>query len=359
MSSNLKIETDKLADNRKLSANTAKTTTFHGVGRHQVGLAYLPQPDFLNFKLPTTHIALITNEGTAFTAETQKALEKQGNKVVVLNLHQVVKNPVQSNGITLTANTDEAIATALQTIEQQYGKVGTFIHLHPQLTFQNGNFAQHFQTEKAIVKTVFLLAKHLQQSLNELGKQQRANFLTISQMDGHLGQGERGNVSVLAGGLRGLVKSLNLEWSSVFCRAVDVEYELPTEQKSNQVIAELHDADVSIIETAFSKAGRKTIIATPVEVKENQAIQTTVTKDSVFLVSGGAKGVTATCVKEIAKTFGCKFILLGRSSNDFEISGSIITLKIFILAKIVFILHQQKSCYEKITLLYCLTIRHN
>jgi len=73
------------------------------------------------------------------------------------------------------------------------------------------------------------------------------------------------------------------------------------------------------METAFSKNGRKTIIATPVEVLENQEIKTTVTKDSVFLVSGGAKGVTATCVKEIAKTFGCKFILLGRSSNDFEI----------------------------------------
>ncbi len=301
------------------ATNSIKTSTFHGVGRHQVSLQYLPQPDYLNFKLPATHIALITNEGTALTLETLKALEQKGNRVVVLNLPGVVKNPIPEKSIALTENTDEAIAAALQTIEQQYGKVGTFIHLHPHLTFQNGNFAQHFQTEKAIVKTVFLLAKHLQRPLNELGKQQRANFLTVSQMDGHLGQGKRGDVSVLAGGLRGLVKSLNLEWSSVFCRAVDIAYELPTEQKSNQVIAELHDADVSIMETAFSKAGRKTIIATPVEVKENQAIKTTVTKDSVFLVSGGAKGVTATCVKEIAKTFGCKFILLGRSSNDFEI----------------------------------------
>jgi len=142
----------------------AKTTTFHGVGRHQVSLQYLPQPDFLNFKLPSTHIALITNDGTALTSETLKALEEQGNRVVVLNLHVhgVVKNPMQEKAISLTANTDEAITTALKNIEQQHGKVGTFIHLHPHLTFQNGNFAQHFQIEKAIVKTVFLLAKHLQ-----------------------------------------------------------------------------------------------------------------------------------------------------------------------------------------------------
>ncbi len=37
---------------------------------------------------------------------------------------------------------------------------------------------------------------------------------------------------------------------------------------------------------------------------------------SVFLVSGGAKGVTAECVIRLAKQYRCKFILLGRSSID-------------------------------------------
>ncbi|MEM1123740.1 MAG: SDR family NAD(P)-dependent oxidoreductase, partial [Bacteroidota bacterium] len=312
----------KVGDTFKVSPTLdapTKVTTFHGVGRHQVGLKYLPNPDYLDFTLPTTHIALVTNEGTDFTTRTVENLTAKGNKVVVLNLPQITGNPIVKDAIRLSATTDQAIADVLQIIEQQYGQVGTFIHLHPQLTFQNGNFAQHFSTEKAILKTVFLLAKHLQQPLTELGQQQRANFLTISQMDGQLGQGKRGNVSVLAGGFRGLVKSLNLEWSSVFCRAVDLQPELSAAQKSEQVIAELHDADVSIMETAFSEEGRKTIIATPVKVEENREIKTTITKDSVFLVSGGAKGVTATCVKEIAKTFGCKFILLGRSSNDFEL----------------------------------------
>ena len=205
----------------------------------------------------------------------------------------------------------------MQSIEQQYGKVGTFIHLHPHLEFSGGNFAQHFQTERVILQDVFLLAKHLQAPLTELGNAQRANFLTISQMDGQLGLGKRGNVSVMAGGLRGLVKSLNLEWSSVYCRSVDLQPELLATTKAAQIIAELHDADVSIMETGFTETGRVTTQAIPVVVKENQTIKTTITKDSVFLVSGGAKGVTATCVLEMAKTFQCKFILLGRSSNDY------------------------------------------
>ena len=39
----------------------------------------------------------------------------------------------------------------------------------------------------------------------------------------------------------------------------------------------------------------------------------------LFLVAGGGRGVTATCIKERNKSFKSKFILLGRSSLDFEL----------------------------------------
>ncbi len=39
----------------------------------------------------------------------------------------------------------------------------------------------------------------------------------------------------------------------------------------------------------------------------------TITQASVFVVSGGAKGITARCVEQIAAVYKCKFILLGRS----------------------------------------------
>lgn len=48
--------------------------------------------------------------------------------------------------------------------------------------------------------------------------------------------------------------------------------------------------------------------------------------DSVVLVSGGARGITAQCVIKLAEARGCKFILLGRSSEvmpavGFEVNG--------------------------------------
>lgn len=53
---------------------------------------------------------------------------------------------------------------------------------------------------------------------------------------------------------------------------------------------------------------------------------TLVDQNSVVLVSGGARGITASCVVKLAEKTHCKFILLGRSSADipaigFEVEG--------------------------------------
>jgi NAD(P)-dependent dehydrogenase (short-subunit alcohol dehydrogenase family) len=288
------------------------------VERSEVGLKYLPQPDYLEFTLPNTHITLVTNEGSDLTSKVVSQLEAEGNKVVVLNLPNQASK-ISTNGIDLGSHSDEAVKNALEKIRTQYGEVGSFIHLHPHFEFQNGNFVQHFPAERQVVKTLFFLAKHLQKPLNDLGQAQRANFLTVTRMDGKLGQGKRGNVSVVGGGITGLVKCLSLEWSPVFCRAVDIQPELSSDVTAKQVIAELHDPNVRNMEVAFSEEGRATTSVTKIQLTENQSITTNVTKDSVFLVSGGAKGVTATCVIEMAKAFQCKFILLGRSDFSYEV----------------------------------------
>lgn len=272
----------------------------------------------MEFTIPDTHITLVTNDGSELTSRVVDLLRAKGEKVVILNLPNG-ERPSSLNALTLTANSDEAVEKAIQEIHSKYGKIGSFIHLHPHFEFENGNFTQHFNAEKEVVKTVFFLSKHLHKDLNELGQTQRANFLTVTRMDGKLGQGKRGNVSVIGGGITGLVKSLNLEWSPVFCRALDIQPELSLSKIAEHIIKELHDPTVNIVEVAFSSDGRKTTSANPVLVEENQTIKTKVTNDSVFLVSGGARGVTANCVIEMAKAFRCKFILLGRSNYNFVV----------------------------------------
>ena len=287
--------------------------------RFEVGLKYLPQPDLLEFTMPTSHLVVVTNDGSELTPQVVSALRRKGNQIVVINFSGIA-NPISGDQVvSLPDATDKAVGTAIQEIQSKYGKIGSFIHLHPHFEFTRGHFTQHFTAEKAILKALFFIAKHVQPNLNELGINQRANFLTCTRMDGQLGQGKRGNTSVIGGGITGLVKCLNLEWSPVFCRAVDIQPELDTNQIVSQLMAEYHDANVSIVEVAYSEAGRKTTVAKPTEILEHQKISTSVTNESLFLVSGGGRGVTASCVIEMAKTFKCKFILLGRSDIDFDI----------------------------------------
>ncbi|MEL6925818.1 MAG: beta-ketoacyl synthase, partial [Bacteroidota bacterium] len=287
--------------------------------RKEVGLSYLPTPDFLEFRLPPGYIALVTNEGTALTSAVCKALQAQGNEVVVLNLHPSLKVQTGLPAISLRDNSVNAVESAIAQLEQQHGKVGSFIHLHPHLEFVKPNFAQHFEIEKHLLQSVFLLAKVLKPALNELAEFNRANFLTVSRLDGQLGLGKRGNISILGGGLPGLVKSLHQEWPQVFCRAVDLQPELYTDRLAELIIAELHDANTTITEVGVNEKGRSTIRARGATNEPSNQFTARVNADSVFLVSGGARGVTATCVIEMAKTFQCKFILLGRSNNTFTI----------------------------------------
>lgn len=293
------------------------TSSFHGVARKEVILDYLPRPDFLQNQLPDTHLVLVTNDGSDLTAQVVQQLKAQEHQVVVLNLAGITSSYTGTQ-VQVASNTDAAIAEAVQQVQAQHGQIGNFIHLHPHFTFQGGNFTQHFQQERELLKAVFLLAKHLQVPLNSLGEsgQARAAFMTITRLDGQLGMGKRSNTSIVGGGLNGLVKCLNLEWSSVYCRAVDIAPELSAVSIAEHIVAELHDPNRIVAETAVHNSGRYTLAAKAVAVEEGAEIETSVTEDSVFLVSGGARGVTANCVIELAKTFQCKFILLGRSDND-------------------------------------------
>ncbi len=295
-----------------------------GVQRATVQLGYLPQADYLETTFPSTHTTVVVDEGTELTAKVVAALLKEDRKVAVLSLPNSIlaaksKLPTGTKRFTLEETSDANIQSTLQNIVKAQGEIGAFIHLHPHLRFSGGNFAQHFATEKAIVKTVFFAAKHIANSLQALGKTyHRASFLTVTQLDGALGTQNDGKTSIVGGGLFGMTKSLNIEWSSVFCRAIDLSPNFEADVAAKMVMGEMHDPDSTIVEVCHNSNGRFTLTTQATEIPSNNDLATEITKDSVFLVSGGAKGVTATCVKKLAELHQCKFILLGRSSVEGE-----------------------------------------
>lgn len=238
----------------------------HNIQRHLVKLRSLPQPDYLDFTLLEGHIGLITDDGSLTTYKLAESLIEKGWKVVVISfpqslIAQQAPLPTGVTRVTLANLSEEHLQQQLQAIASHCGAIGAFIHLHPIFVGNHTGSISYNESEKAIVKHVFLMAKHLKPSLNEAAKHGRSCFCTVAHLDGAFGLEYKVNFGAIGAGLFGLTKTLRWEWPKVFTRAIDLSPRLDAKQSVQNIIAELHDPNLYISEIGYGSQGRVTIIA--------------------------------------------------------------------------------------------------
>lgn len=238
----------------------------HTIQRHPVKLRSLPQPDYLDFTLPEGHIGLITDDGSLTTYKLTESLIEKGWKVVVISfpqslIAQQAPLPTGVTRVTLANLSEEHLQQQLQAIASHCGAIGAFIHLHPMFVGNHTGSISYNESEKAIVKHVFLMAKHLKPSLNEAAKHGRSCFCTVAHLDGAFGLEYKVNFGAIGAGLFGLTKTLRWEWPKVFTRAIDLSPRLDAKQSVQNIIAELHDPNLYISEVGYGSQGRVTLIA--------------------------------------------------------------------------------------------------
>ncbi|MBW4433620.1 MAG: SDR family NAD(P)-dependent oxidoreductase [Pelatocladus maniniholoensis HA4357-MV3] len=315
----------------------------HNILRSSVHLKFLPEPDILDFSLPEKYIALLTDDGTPMTSELALALLQGDWKVVVLSFPKTLiadqlPLPEGINRVVLANLSEEHLQHQLEAIASQYGQIAAFIHLNPDSHDDTSNHVRYLETEKALLRHVFLIAKHLKTSLNQAASQGCSCFLSVARLDGQFGLGCKTNFGAISSGLFGLTKSLNQEWETVFCRAIDLSPDINTQTSVQYILNELHDPNRLIAEVGYSSQGRTTLVCkperwghgghgghggygdtedifSPLSVSSSHSLNP---QSQVFLVSGGARGITAECVIKLAQCYQCKFILLGRSPVDPE-----------------------------------------
>ncbi|MBW4554946.1 MAG: SDR family NAD(P)-dependent oxidoreductase [Trichormus sp. ATA11-4-KO1] len=294
------------------------------IRRSLIRLKFLPEPDILDFTLPAQHIALLTDDGTLTTTKLAETLIKCGWKIVVLSfppslIGQQSPLPGDINRVVLADLSEEHLQQQLAAIATEYGAIAAFIHLNPPSIEETSHGVCFLESEKAILRHVFLLAKYLKESLNQAANQGRSCFLTVARLDGEFGLGQKTNFGTISSGLFGLTKTLNQEWEPVFCRALDLSPDLDAQTSVQHILAELHDPNKLVVEVGYSSQGRTTLVCEP-ELGEIFSFQSSIPhpQSQVFLVSGGAKGITAECVIKLAQRYQCKFILLGRSAAEPE-----------------------------------------
>ncbi len=200
------------------------------------------------------------------------------------------------------------LSDTLHSIENQHGALRGLFYVHPQLS----PAANLEDLSQKLLYQVFLLAKQLKPRLHNESDGSRNHFMTIVRIDGKLGY-ENPGTDCSTGGLPGLVKTLQKEWPGVFCRFLDIGPNRPVEESVEKVMAELNDPDMRLSEVGRYRDDRCTVIGSKWKPEKGSQHQVQISKEDVFLVSGGARGVTAECIISLAEKVPARFILAGRT----------------------------------------------
>ncbi len=171
------------------------------------------------------------------------------------------------------------------------------------------------QVAKDFLKSAFCLAQKNAPYLIASGSEKGAFLATIS----FLGGGFAFNTPLFSsnpiyGGLAGLVKTADLEWKKVLCRALDMP-------DSIERCIEMAEAAVSLMMTQgaieMGLDGDNCNIPM-LETRDTLEGVVNLGPEDVVIMTGGAKGVTAECAVQLAHTCSPNIILVGRSVEPFQ-----------------------------------------
>ena len=127
-----------------------------------------------------------------------------------------------------------------------------------------------------------------------------AKLIYVATMGGQLGRGGYG-------GPAGLIKTVAAEWPDVRARLVDLD---STDDAAAMIHRELH-ADDHHVEIGYVGGVRSSLEVVPAEISAIEHID--LDADSVVLITGGARGITAKVAVALARRYGCRIELVGRS----------------------------------------------
>jgi len=255
-------------------------------------------------------VCIVTDDGSDVSKILIQRMKKLGWRVKVATFDDIAgigfkSNEQESDRIFLK---DIAAAkVAVESIHNRYGGIDAFIYIHP--VFDNREGDDFFsQPTEYLVKQLFLMAGVLKQPLLDSGKLERPAWVTVNRLDGQFGYGDAKIADPLQGSVFGLVKTLAQEWPNVHCKALDISPKLAINDAVEAILLEMQNFD-GVTECGYCHQGRFTVETHFLHGEEVYAL----TEKSVLMVSGGARGVTASCLLALAKNVKCRFILIGRT----------------------------------------------
>jgi NAD(P)-dependent dehydrogenase (short-subunit alcohol dehydrogenase family) len=158
-----------------------------------------------------------------------------------------------------------------------------------------------------IDKSLFLMLKAFSSAMVEA-----AHVLAASALGGAFGRGAPATADLrLQGGAVGMLKSLREERPDLRVKAIDLDPAMPAEAMVTALMSEL-ELDGGRQEVGFP-GGQRTVFQTVPGTADIDSARSGALNDIVVLATGGARGITAEVLRELARP-GNTLVLTGRSA---------------------------------------------
>ena len=172
------------------------------------------------------------------------------------------------------------------------------------------------QPEYGGLPALLLLAQALRGELETAAAAGGAAMLGATRLGGGFGVGGDAPAgSAPQAAQAGFLKTAALEWPDVRVKSVDLSQSSPA-RSAEQLLAELMAAD-GLVEVGYRDGVRTQLAVVPSTLQERPAVEV-LDSDSVVLVTGGARGITARAALMLAERHRPTLVLVGRTPDEPE-----------------------------------------
>ncbi len=297
--------------------------------------------------LPPDRVILITDDGEGVAQALADTLRSQGYRVA-----RVVED---QNGITVGAGlalaqsadaerdvyqvdltSPDSVARLLTAIRQAHGPIGGLLHLSPLCASREIEAMQLDDWQASLRREVIGLFHLLQGVHEDLAASARVGGACL------LAATDRGGLEVTTsvvspsaeggdmvsesrtvrarpynffpgrGGLAGLLKTAAHELPEVRVKVVDVNLQHGPVLAARAILQELTAGD-NLIEVGYQGLTRRTLSMALSPLVSNGASAPALSSQSVILITGGARGITAQAAEELALRYQPTLVIVGRS----------------------------------------------
>jgi len=261
-------------------------------------------------------VFLITDDEQGIASALASTLESRRGRLVIARQGNSVS---KLSGAIYTADlTDPRQTTALlELIRRREGPVDAIIHLLPlseTLGFEEMSLADFEARARLEVNSLFNLAQAAAGDLKRRDKSQKSRLLAATSLGSEYCETANGRqpFSVISAGVGGLVKTMALEWPDVACKTVHLDMNESTASLAGHLLHEI-GAEGREPEIIYRRGGRYTVRPEKAPLDERVSSNLLIDSDSVILITGGARGITAAAAIDLARKRQPTLILIGRS----------------------------------------------